>query len=422
MSLKSKHLLLVFSLSINVLFLLLWANYREPPLPVAIVETSQAIETNLPEAEVPIVTPMNWGKLESEDYRIYIDNLRRIDCPEETIADIIIADVNKIYKQRWQEARQANGGGFEYWKGTAEFGWMSLADRRLYREIDEERRETLKTLLGREVPPKMSDLIAVMYDPWNSFTDFLPESKSAALIEIEQWIGERTMEEIEKAGGVLWMKEQRIVEQEREEALAALLTPEELFEYNLRMSESADFLRTQFSMSYGFELTEEEFRKLFRLRESFDKEFQTFLGGTPPESIPEEDHDAWYDRRSEEVGKLHEDFEETLGEARFREYQHGKSFRRVREIAEEFEIAHEDFFEVFDATNAAEEAAKLIRESQNLTKTKRQAALDRIRAETENEVKKIIGDQAAQSYIEKGYKIRNLNVLPDLPDDPDFIE
>src|SRR4051812_22723871 len=34
-----------------------------------------------------------WALLESPDYKKYIANLREVNCPEETVRDIIIADV-----------------------------------------------------------------------------------------------------------------------------------------------------------------------------------------------------------------------------------------------------------------------------------------------------------------------------------------
>src|SRR5439155_18080321 len=48
----------------------------------------------------PATTQFSWAAVEAEDYRQYIANLRAIDCPEETIRDIIIADVNKLYAPR----------------------------------------------------------------------------------------------------------------------------------------------------------------------------------------------------------------------------------------------------------------------------------------------------------------------------------
>ena len=39
----------------------------------------------------------SWKDLESPDYPTYILNLRNIGCPEQTVRDIIIADVNALY-------------------------------------------------------------------------------------------------------------------------------------------------------------------------------------------------------------------------------------------------------------------------------------------------------------------------------------
>ena len=42
----------------------------------------------------------SWQEIESADYPTYVANLRQIGCPEQTIRDIIIADVNALYSRR----------------------------------------------------------------------------------------------------------------------------------------------------------------------------------------------------------------------------------------------------------------------------------------------------------------------------------
>src|SRR5690606_19962469 len=62
-----------------------------------------------PKPVPPIVIRTNafdWVQLESEDYRTYIDRLRSIGCPEETIRDIVIADLEKLMAP---EVRQVEG-------------------------------------------------------------------------------------------------------------------------------------------------------------------------------------------------------------------------------------------------------------------------------------------------------------------------
>ena len=45
-------------------------------------------------------TPFHWSQLEAPDYQTYIANLRAVGCPEQTVAEIISADVDALYAPR----------------------------------------------------------------------------------------------------------------------------------------------------------------------------------------------------------------------------------------------------------------------------------------------------------------------------------
>src|SRR6185369_814692 len=64
-----------------------------PPTPA----TAAPAETRTVRVETITTNSFNWANVESPDYRDYIAKLRAIGCPEETVRDIIIADVNKLY-------------------------------------------------------------------------------------------------------------------------------------------------------------------------------------------------------------------------------------------------------------------------------------------------------------------------------------
>jgi hypothetical protein len=64
-----------------------------PPLPVAI----QSTHDSRPQLASK---PFDWSRLESSDYKTYISNLRAIGCPEQTIRDIITADVDSLYSRK----------------------------------------------------------------------------------------------------------------------------------------------------------------------------------------------------------------------------------------------------------------------------------------------------------------------------------
>jgi hypothetical protein len=44
--------------------------------------------------------PFRWSQLEAKDYPTYIANLRAIGCPEQTIREIVVADVDDLYAPR----------------------------------------------------------------------------------------------------------------------------------------------------------------------------------------------------------------------------------------------------------------------------------------------------------------------------------
>ena len=61
-----------------------------------------------------VLSYITWRSIESPDYRRYIDNLRAIECPEETIRDIIIADINDLYSAKWITLLDEEAKTFKY--------------------------------------------------------------------------------------------------------------------------------------------------------------------------------------------------------------------------------------------------------------------------------------------------------------------
>src|SRR5262245_37723257 len=64
---------------------------------------------------VPVqrLTALDWRSIESTNYANYIENLRATGCPEETIRDIVIADINKEYAKK--RATLVPAKEYKYW-------------------------------------------------------------------------------------------------------------------------------------------------------------------------------------------------------------------------------------------------------------------------------------------------------------------
>lgn len=65
----------------------------------------------------------SWRQIESSDYRTYLANLRAVGCPDQTVADIIKADVHSLYSHKRSELGISE---------TADSGpWSALEERRV---------------------------------------------------------------------------------------------------------------------------------------------------------------------------------------------------------------------------------------------------------------------------------------------------
>src|SRR5947209_2253727 len=95
--------LALLSLGINLWLIAAWLMMPRRPL-----AASSSFTTNTETAVAGTGRPnvvlrrqfFSWQEVESPDYPTYILNLRNIGCPEQTIRDIIIADVNALYSRK----------------------------------------------------------------------------------------------------------------------------------------------------------------------------------------------------------------------------------------------------------------------------------------------------------------------------------
>src|SRR3989442_5976353 len=98
----NKNDILIVSVALNLALLgssvsLLKARPRPPELTINAAESPKRGSRLAAEnSSLGNFVGFRWGQLESTDYRIYIGNLRAVGCPEETVRDIIVAEINKL--------------------------------------------------------------------------------------------------------------------------------------------------------------------------------------------------------------------------------------------------------------------------------------------------------------------------------------
>ncbi len=209
-----------------------------------------------------------WSEVESPDYPVYIGRLREIGCPEQTIRDIVVADVNQLYdRKRLDEVPTTDQ---EWWRSTPDTN-LTLAAQAKEQSLDRERRALLDTLLGTNW--NVAEMARASL-PLNGpvLGKLSPEVGQAVRDIVAR--GQKQMEALSSTNGGRLIPTAAVagIERQIRAELAKVLTPAQLEEFLLRYSLTAATLRTQLK---GFAITPDQFRKMFELRDPVQQQLDS---------------------------------------------------------------------------------------------------------------------------------------------------
>ena len=217
----------------------------------------------------------SWHEVESPDYPTYIANLREIGCPEQTIRDIIIADVNALYSRK--RALELLTSDQQWWRSEPDPAVVQAAIEKAG-ALEEERRSLLTSLLGSTW--EAGDMLnlprptrpGVVLD--GAILGGLPQETKQALQDISLRTQEKMQAYIEeqiRQGRNIDPAELAKFRQQTRQELGTLLAPSQLEEYLLRYSQTAFELRAQLGQLKYFNATPEEFRAMFRSADALEQ-------------------------------------------------------------------------------------------------------------------------------------------------------
>ncbi len=350
------------------------------PFAKGVVKT--AVVTNV----VNATNDFRWTQLESEDYRTYIQRLRSIGCPEQTIRDIIIADVDKLLAPRVQSA-SLQPRDLKYWEPIEQQTWDSAAQRDALskqRVVDFEKREVIRELLGVDL---VGERLKTQGhdDYYGARLQFLPEEKRARVrLALDQFADqERTLieQQIEE-GDTNAAVELQKVQQQKQAAVAQLLTPQEREQYDLWFSPSSMNAR---DAVYGMNASEEEFLKLYNLRREFDAKYSAIA--VPPEAVQE----------------LNSRVQQALGPERFADYVRAQDpdYRTLYAVTSRFGLPPKLAVELHGYKQAAVAQGNQVEADANLTPLQKEAARAAITEETDRAFKEALGEKAFRHFAKR---------------------
>lgn len=304
--------ILTASLALNVLLVLLWLVFREEPAPQ---RPAEGAEPALGNGEIRTNTVVrrqffSWEELESEDYTTYIANLRSISCPEETIRDIIIADVDDLFVSR--RSTQTIPTAQQWWQSEPDPVVLQLANRQAA-ALEAERDRLLTKLLGPDwdVPTTPVPTVAIKVPLEGPLLSSLPPETRDAVQSVSGRM-QRQFEQLLMLSGGAGPEPAGVAALERQlrNELSTLLSPSQLEEFLLRYSPSAQQLRSELASVALFNATDLETRTIFRNLRQIELELMS-LGDGPGDRARREGL-----LRDREIA-----FRNALGPARYRELE-----------------------------------------------------------------------------------------------------
>ena len=349
------------------------------PVAAEVLQPDHETDSDKSVIAVPGPAPLRWSELESKDYQTYVANLRKAGCPEPVLRRIIGAELRELYARKAFALVQKFH--HDFWEIATAEDVQEYFEKRLQKQAEalcKEPDALLNQLVGG-VPRDASTAKVNLND--SRIVDFLSPAKQEQLRRLaeryevlQRTVRQGDLSPEEKAN------QQAQLRREMESEQAQILSPEELAEYQLRQSDAA----AEVQQLYGVNFSEAELHNLAKIIDQYNR------------------------RAAREVETDSETLEQALqtvlGPQRFAELNRARSasFRDLYELAAEFGRPKEAAAEIFDLRLQSEKQCDAIRADKNRSPQEKQALLDDLEEQVEQNVITKLGTEGYQSYKATG--------------------
>ncbi len=372
---KLPALLTAGSLAANAVLLgLLFARPTLAPPAVRKYFTLGAAEeapTAKPRAAQPAPPPKLWAALGSDDLPTLIARLRAAGFPASVIRQIVSMNLSARYDARMRAIFEPDPN-VPFWKQQSPYALSGSKRMEDYAALQRERSKLMRDLFSDEFFAT-ADVSASQRRQYGN----LSRAKIDLVSRIEDDYGEMTSAVRSATNGIALPEDREklaLLNREKHADLAAILTPDELADYELRSSPITSMLRSRFN---NFTPTESEFRAIFQMQQAMNDRFP-YTGGAMND----------YQQRQDYMKTLNDQLKGSLGDARYGEF--------MRETSNEYQtlsrLAQRDSLPTDTAIRAYNVRDSVAQESNR-------AALQTLAQNARAQIVTLLGPAAGQSYV-----------------------
>jgi len=385
------HLWLILSLAFNfflVLMLYIATDpWRPPEVPTPASGSGAVIKTNV----LVLHENFTWEQVESTNYVTFIKNLRAVGCPEPTIRDIIVSEVDRLFARRRLD--EVNYPNYQWWRSEPDPAVVQAATAKL-EALDAERLGILVSLLGHGWDVQDNEQIAARAGITLTgpiLGDLPPESKISvyamiahAQLKIEAYEeSQRAQNRPADPMELVRLRDELIG------SLVADLSPPQYEEFVLRYSPSAQQLREELRV---MTLTPEQFRDIFSAVSSLNGQPVFYYAGTDPTLLAQ---------RQQLHAQENEAIKEAIGDQAYAAYQLSQDpvYRSSKAMVEQLGIPDTAVSTIYQINRATQTEVDRIRKDDTMNADEKVEAISQTQVEQQQSLQELLGPEVFQRWL-----------------------
>ncbi|MEO7800251.1 MAG: hypothetical protein ABIY47_21255 [Opitutaceae bacterium] len=331
------------------------------------------------------IDPAIWPAMQTDDLAAQITRLQAAGFPKNIIYPIISARVDEAFRGRFQAIPQEKTDT-PFWKLRSRTSKLDLARSELHRE----KQKLLTDLLGEDpgdtgVPEPMQRILE------QRLVHSVPTEKLGDVQKLLSEFADKRSNLARGSDATAYHKYIAALERTQRAALAQILSPGELVEYELRMSESAEYLRFDLA---DFDANEAEFRRIFPLWQSLNERFGekiSIRSDTPQDRV-------------EARRQLVDQVKAALGSPRGEDYERAtdRNYRNAKKLVERLQLPPETANQLWSLQKETQQRAKLIAGDAALSRDEQNRQIAVLAEQARAQVTAALGEQGFQAYPRYG--------------------